>query len=127
MNVPPESVLMPPLRRTLSTRFPAVYDNGNQRWQPAWSEAECGLLNAAGFPDCAIRATARRSSMRRQIGVQRGDHLRAFADRGADALDRIEPDVADREDARPARLEQLCVLAGIGAGRDEAFWTGRDA
>ena len=29
--------------------------------------------------------------MRRQIGVQRGDDLGAFTDRGAGALDRIEP------------------------------------
>ena len=54
-----------------------------------------------------------------------GHHLRAFADRAADPLDRARAHVADREDARDARLEQLRLVlrqrAGAGAaGDDEA-------
>ena len=43
----------------------------------------------------------------REIGVQRRDHLRAFADRGGDALDRAGADVADGEDAAAVGLQRV--------------------
>ena len=41
--------------------------------------------------------------------VDEGDGHAALADRGGDALDRAEADVAAREDARNARLQQIRV------------------
>ena len=44
-----------------------------------------------------------------QVLVDEGDRHAALADRRGDALDRAEADVAAREDAGDARLEQVGV------------------
>ncbi len=44
--------------------------------------------------------------------VQRGDDLRAFADRGAHALDRAGTNVTHGKDAGDARLE--CIRGALG-------------
>jgi hypothetical protein len=48
-----------------------------------------------------------------------GDHLRALADRGGDALRRARAHVADREDPVAARLQRRPTVAEVGA--DEAL------
>src|SRR5262245_14839711 len=64
----------------------------------------------------------------RQERVQRRHHLGALADRGGDTLHRAAADVADREDARPARLEGMPIAgAGLGAGAYEPIAVERDA
>ena len=57
----------------------------------------------------------------REIGVQRGDHLGAFADGGGDALDRSGAHVADGEDAVAARLQRMTPRSEVGARADEAL------
>ena len=63
----------------------------------------------------------------REIGVQRGHHLRAFADGGGDALDRAGAHVADREDAAAVGLERMAPGAHLRPGADEALGVQRDA
>ena len=71
--------------------------------------------------------------------VNERDRDRAFADRGRDALDVAAAHVADREDAGPARFEQIrrprqrpsrprqILGREVRAGLDEAFVVERDA
>ncbi len=56
-------------------------------------------------------------------GVERSDHLRALADRAANALHRSQPDVPGREDARDARSDGQAAAAGD----HEPPWVERDA
>src|ERR1700687_1917822 len=67
-------------------------------------------------PYCRRRARVNRVASGVSLGlekrVERSDHLRAFADRAADALHRSQPDVPDREDAAHARREGRVAPAG---------------
>src|SRR3984885_7205113 len=54
-----------------------------------------------------------------EVAVQRGNDLRALADRAADALDRPRTHIADRENAWHRRIERRC-------GRRSAVWRARD-
>ena len=71
-----------------------------------------------------IRAGVAADAGLRKICVQRGDHLRALADRGGDPLDRARADVADREDARQAGFERALDVA---PGANKALVVERDA
>ena len=52
-----------------------------------------------------------------QVLMHEGDRHAALADGGGDALDGAEPDVAAREDARDAGLEQVRVAVELPAPR----------
>src|SRR5262249_11655643 len=52
-----------------------------------------------------------------EVLVHEGDRHAALADGGGDAFDRAEPDIAAREDARDARLEQVRVAVELPASR----------
>src|SRR5579862_76412 len=62
-----------------------------------------------------------------QKAMQRGDDLRALADRRGDTLDRARADVADGEDARAACLQQAAIAAGLHAGQHESLGVQRYA
>ena len=59
--------------------------------------------------------------------MQRGDDLRAFADRRSNAFDRFCADVADGENATLACLQNVAVMAGILPGQYKAFGVKSDA
>src|SRR5580700_5690333 len=63
----------------------------------------------------------------RQKAVQRGDDLRALADRRSDAFDRARADVADGEDARATCLQQAAIATSLRAGQHETFGVERYA
>ena len=67
------------------------------------------------------------SMRRRQISVQGRDHLRAFADRGGDALDRPRTDVADGINSATARFQRAPVFPDFRSGQDEALGVERHA
>ncbi len=52
--------------------------------------------------------------------MQRGNHLRALADRPAHAFDRTGPHVADRKHARHRGFQRRHGLPALSAGQDEA-------
>src|ERR1700693_50427 len=56
-----------------------------------------------------------------QKAMQRGDNLRALADRRGDTLDRTRTDVADGEDARTACLQEAAIAARLHSSQHESF------
>ena len=53
--------------------------------------------------------------------VQCRDDLRALAHRSGDTLDRARADIADREHAWAICLQQVAIVAGLGAGQHESL------
>src|ERR1700722_1387439 len=45
-----------------------------------------------------------------QYTMERRDDLRSLSDGGSNPLDRVGPDVADGEDAAPARFQRLTIV-----------------
>src|SRR6476469_4969100 len=76
----------------------------------------------SGSPDRNRLLPHRHDRLRRvsEIFVDRGDDLRAVADRGGDTLDRAGADVADGEHAAAAGLQRQALVAKVLAGEDEA-------
>jgi hypothetical protein len=72
---------------------------------PGRSAARSRLLRAALRLDAGLRLL--------EVLMDEGDRHAPLSDRGRDALDRPEADVAAREDARHARLQQVWIALEV--------------
>ena len=94
--------------------------SGTPRSPWRWA-SRCGSCRWVHARHASLPFGARSARRVGQIGVERGHHLRALADRGGHPLDRAGADVADGEDARQAGLQRRAV-GRLGAGAARSPW-----